>query len=205
MLVQVGLDDTIPYEPFRLDKRYELAGFTSRTNVEGWYGTVQELGRRDGRVDLREWIDIPTKDEDTKTAWLAAHPTDPLALHANALREKKLGVAPTRAAAATGAAALAASAIGSGRSSPTPVQAAPLSSTATVVEEDHGFEWMIPLLLLGIGLLFLFAWLNRTQALPRTAGLVTQVVATCPAGTMPRDVFASETLEAGPIINDVDN
>jgi HAMP domain-containing protein len=64
---------------------------------------------------------------------------------------------------------------------------------------------MIPLLLLGIGLLFLFAWLNRTQALPRTAGLVTQVVATCPAGTMPRDVFASETLEAGPIINDVDN
>ena len=33
-LAQVGLDETIPYEPFRLDKRYDLAGFTSRTTVE---------------------------------------------------------------------------------------------------------------------------------------------------------------------------
>ena len=205
MLVQTGLDDTIPYEPFRLDKRYELAGFTSRTNVEGWYETVEELGRRDGRVDLRAWIDIPTKDEDAKTAWLGAHPTDPLALHAKNLRDKKLGIVPARAAAATGAAALAASAIGTGKASPAPVAPAPLSSTATVMEEDErGFDWLIPLLLLGIGLLFLFAWLNRTQALPRAAGITTQLVQTCPAGTIPRDVFASETLEAGPIINDVD-
>lgn len=206
MLVQTGLDDTIPYEPFRLDRRYELAGFTSRTNVEGWYQTVQELGRRDGRVDLRQWIDIPTKDEDTKTEWLTAHPTDPLALHAKALRDKKLGIKPAQSAAATGAAALAASAIETGRPAPAPVMAAPLSSTATAhTEDDDGFGWMIPLLLLGIALLFLFSWLNRSQALPN-AGLVTnQLVKTCPAGTMPRNIFASETLEPGPIVDDTDN
>ena len=202
MLVQTCLDDTIPYEPFRLDKRYELARFTSRTNVEGWYETIEELGRRDGRVHLREWTDIPTKDEDGKSAWLEAHPTDPLALHAKALRDKKLGITPAKAAAATGAAALAASAIETGRSTPTPVTSASLSSTAVAEEDEGGFGWMIPLLLLGIGLLFLFAWLNRSQALPNAGPAV---LAACPAGTIPSNLIASEPLEAGTIINDTGN
>lgn len=207
MLVQTGLDDTIPYEPFRLNKRYELAGFTSRTNVEGWYQTVEELGRRDGRRDLRAWIDIPTKDEDAKSAWLENHPTDPLALHAKSLRDKKLGIAPAPAAAALGAAALAASAIETSKPAPAPITAAPLTSAAVAtVEEDDGFGWMIPLLLLGIGLLFLFAWLNKTQSLPRNgAATVTQLVATCPAGSVPRSLIASEVLETGPIENDTEN
>lgn len=194
-LVQTALDDTIPYEPFRLDKRYELARFTSRTNVEGWYQTVEELGRRDGRVDLRQWIDIPTKDEDSKEAWLSAHPTDPLALHAKMLRDRRLGIKPKPAAAAAGAAALAASAIETGRSSPS----AP--AAAMVADDEGGFNWMIPLLLLGIGLLFLFAWLNRSAALPTSVAGATQVVAVCPAGQVPEYLIESRLLETGPVTN----
>jgi len=206
VLLQTVLDETIPYEPFRMDKRYELAGFTSRTNVEGWYQTAEELGRRDGRRDLRAWIDIPSKDEDSKTEWLAAHPTDPLTLHANALRDKKLGVAPARSAAAAPAAALAASAIGNGKAAPTPVTAAPMSAAAAVMtHEDGGFNWMIPLMLMGIGLLFLFGWLNGSKPLPRGGALaVTQLVEACPAGSIPANLIASETLEPGPIIIDTD-
>ncbi len=193
MLIQTVLDETIPYEPFRLDRRNELAGFTSRTNVEGWYQTVIELGRRDGRVDLREWIDIPSKDENGKSAWLEAHPTDPLALHAKMLRDRKLGIKPAPAAAAAGAAALAASAIDTGRTSPKPPTAA-----VAVADDEGGFGWMIPLLLLGIGLLFLFAWLNKSA--PLSSSVAT--VAVCPAGTAPAYLFESGALEAGPIIKD---
>ena len=204
VLLQTVLDETIPYEPFRMDKRYELAGFTSRTNVEGWYQTAEELGRRDGRRDLRAWIDIPSKDEDGKTEWLAAHPTDPLALHANALRDKKLGVAPARSAAAAPAAALAASAIGTGKAAePAPVG---VSTATAVASEEGGFGWMIPLMLLGIGLLFLFGWLNGSKPLPRGGAVaLTQLVETCPAGSIPRNLIASETLEPGPIIIDTDD
>jgi len=202
VLVQTALDETIPYEPFRLDKRYELAGFTSRTNVEGWYQAVEELGRRDGRRDLRAWIDIPTKDEDAKSSWLAAHPTDPLALHAKALRDKKLGIAPARSSAAVPAAALAASAIDTSKPSPTPMASV---AGATMAEDDDGIGWMIPLLLLGIGLLFLFGWLNGSKPLPKTGAVaLTQLVKVCPAGTIPRNLIASEPLQHGVIIDDTD-
>lgn len=198
VLVQTALDDTIPYEPFRLDKRYELARFTSRTNVEGWYQTVEELGRRDGRVHLRQWIDIPTKDEESKDEWLTSHPTDPLALHAKALRDRRLGIKPAPAAAAVGAAALAASAIETGRSTPSPA----VASSAATMDEDTGFSWMIPLLLAGIAALFLFAWLNKSAALPTAVAGATQVVKVCPAGQVPEYLIESRSLEAGPVTND---
>ena len=217
MLVQTALDDTIPYEPFRTDKRFDLAGFTSRTTVEGWYETVEELGRRDGRTGLRAWMDIPSKDEDAKTIWLDAHPNDPMALHAKALREKKLEAKPAPAAAAAGAAALAASAIGQGKppagngTAPMPAATAgPVAASVTTAmgdEADTGFDWMIPAILLGIaGMLFL-GWLWRSAALPGDAianATVQQYVNTCPAGTVPENLIAPPVLEAGPIINDTE-
>lgn len=201
-LVQTGIDTAIPYEPFQLDKRYDLAGFTSRTTVEGWYQTVEELGRRDGRRNLRAWINIPAGDEDAKTSWLDAHPTDPLALHAIALRNKKLGITPAAApaAASASAAALAASAIGSGSAS----THSSASSTATIwEEEDSGAGWLIPLIMLGIAAMLLFGWWNRSAALAKTASAsVTQLVATCPAGMIPANVLGQATLETGPVIVD---
>lgn len=201
-LIQTGLDEAIPYDPFRLDNRYDLAGFTSRTTVEGWFKTVEELGRRDGRRDLRAWMDIPSADEDAKSAWLEAHPTDPLALHAKALRDKKLGITAAPAAAASaGAAALAASAIGSGSAatkSPAPV------ATAVMEDDDTGAGWLIPLILLGIAAMLLFGWLNRSSALAKSGAAtnVTQLVQTCPAGTIPANMLGTGPLETGRIIVD---
>ncbi|MEO9968441.1 MAG: toll/interleukin-1 receptor domain-containing protein [Hyphomonadaceae bacterium] len=199
-LVQVGLDEAIPYDPFRLDKRYDLTGFTSRTTVEGWYQTVEELGRRDGRRDLRAWINIPSGDEDAKTEWLEAHVTDPLALHAKALRDKKMGIVPA-AAASAGAAALAASAIGSG--SAATKSPAPAAAAMATHEDDTSAGWLIPLVLLGIAAMLLFGWLNRSNALAKSgAANVTQLVQTCPAGMIPADMLGTGPLETGRIIVD---
>lgn len=200
-LVETALDDVTPYEPFQNSHRFDLAGFTSRTTVEGWYKTVEELGRRDGRRDLRAWINIAADDEDAKTAWLEAHPTDPLALHAIAMREKKLGIAPKKAvaagAASAAAAAMTASAIGSGQ------QASPAAATAVMQEEDSGAGWLIPLILLGIAAMLLFGWMNRSNALANGGGAaVTQLVKTCPVGTIPANLLGTAPLEAGPIIVD---
>jgi hypothetical protein len=117
MLIQAGLDKTVPYEPFKTDKRYPIGEMTSRKTPEGFYQVVEELGRRDGRTDLREWMMIPKKDEDARSAWLTAHPVDALSLHAKKLRERKLGVKPAPAAEAAPAAALAAASL-KGPSSP---------------------------------------------------------------------------------------
>lgn len=203
-LLQTGLDDAIPYDPFRHDKRFDLKGFTSRTTVEGWYQTVEELGRRDGRRELRGWMNIGANDEDAKTAWLDSHPTDPLALHAIALRDKKLGIAPVAAAgtASAGAAALAASAIGSGSRTTKSSAAAP-AAAATMTEEEAGAGWLIPLILIGIALMLLFGWYNRSNALTKTSGAtITQLVQSCPAGMIPANMLGTPPLEAGPIIVD---
>ena len=96
-LVQIGLDKTIPYEPFRTGKRHSVVGMTSRKTPDGFYKAVEALGANDGRTDLREWMGFGAKDEDERADWLAAHPHDPLALHAKAQREKELGMKPAPA------------------------------------------------------------------------------------------------------------
>ena len=109
MLVETALDDVIPYEPFSINKRHSLAGMTTRTTVEGFYEVVEELGRRDGRVDLREWLMLGKNDEGEKLSWIENHPSDPLAIAELKKREKELGVKPAPSKEAAGAAALAAS------------------------------------------------------------------------------------------------
>ena len=53
MLAQVSVDKTIPYEPFKSDKRFSIEGMTSRKTPEGFYKLIEELGQRDGRSDLQ--------------------------------------------------------------------------------------------------------------------------------------------------------
>lgn len=93
MLLELALDETVPYEPFAINKRYSLKGMTTRTTVEGFYEFIEELGRRDGRVDLRQWLLYGKGDEAKKTAWLEAHPKDPLALAEQKKREKERAAA----------------------------------------------------------------------------------------------------------------
>jgi len=75
VLMQAGLDKSVPDEPFSGDTRYSLTGMGPRKLVNGYYDLVDELGRRDGRKDLREWIDLKTSDKEAKDAWKTVHPT----------------------------------------------------------------------------------------------------------------------------------
>ncbi len=214
MLVEASLDKAVPQEPFRSHKRFDLSGFTARRNVEGWYQTIEELGRRDGRRHLRAWIDIPARDEDAKTEWLAAHPTDPLALHAETLREKKRGAKPSRAAAAAGAAALTSTAIGQNRAAPAPVSARPQANgTKAAMAPPRPSEaadwsvWLVPLVLAGIAGFFLLSWQNSSRPLPGLPALANGTfahAASCPAGTVPASLIAPPILETGPVVNDTE-
>jgi TIR domain len=113
-LLQVGLDRTVPYEPFKADKRQLIEGMTSRKTPEGFYVVVEELGRRDGRTDLRTWLNFGAKDDDKRAAWLTSHPTDPLAREEKKKQDRASGIAPLKAgkAAAGAAAGVSASARG---------------------------------------------------------------------------------------------
>ncbi|MEM6901475.1 MAG: toll/interleukin-1 receptor domain-containing protein [Pseudomonadota bacterium] len=213
MLVQTVTDDSVPYEPFQGDTRYSLTGFTSRTTADGFYQTVEELGRRHGRRDLRAWMDIPKKDEDAKTEWLEAHPSDPLAVHAQSLREKKFEARPAPAAAAAGAAALTASAIGNGRpmnegpvgkAAPSPASGTPTGQTLNQGETE-GFEFMIPLILAGIAAMLFLGYQWRSDPLPSPAvSNLQQAANSCPVGTVPENLIAPPVLETGPVINDTE-
>ena len=206
-LVQAGLDDTVPYEPFAVDKEFAIVGMTSRTTPDGFYKLVEELGRRDGRIDLRQWMEYGAKDESQKAAWLSAHPTDPLALAAEKARERKIVAKPAPAAAAAGAAALAASSLKSASADPAAAASRPAAAVAATHDEDEiGVGWSILLpILAGIALMFLLAraWQSETVsrgALPAVANAV--FAPTCPAGQAPAAMFARPPLEAGPIIVD---
>ena len=198
MLVQTGLDKTIPYEPFKLDKRYKLEGMTSRKLPEDFYKVVEELGRRDGRTDLRQWMDFGTKDDDARAKWLADHPTDPLAIAEKKKRERKLGIKPAPAAAAVGAAALAAASVSS---KPASAKASAASSSTaaarTYDDEDMGVSWGTILAIMAAiaGMLFL-GWLARSKPLAQPHGMaaasaVPYVADTCPAGTAPASLIQS--------------
>lgn len=111
VLVQIGLDETIPDEPFDADKRYMIEGLTARTLVDGYEELVEDLGARDGRKDLRDWLALKASDAEGKAAWKTSHPTDPLALADRPKPKpapKKPAAKPKVAAAATATAAVAA-------------------------------------------------------------------------------------------------
>jgi hypothetical protein len=214
-LVEAGLDKAIPYEPFRQHKRFALDGMTSRKTPQGFLDLIDELGRRQGRSDLRAWMGYGAQDEDERLDWLAAHPDDPLALDAKKKREKDLGIKPAPAREAIGAAALAAASL-RGNAGPPPAApgngrkngATPLASegavaSANLVEEALGFGTMAAVCL-AIGAMLFLAWVFRTQPAARpnlsSVAIANSQMTTCPAGTVPRELLT--VLEPGPIIDD---
>jgi hypothetical protein len=224
-LVQIALDKTIPYEPFRATKRYSAAGMTSRKTPEGFYQAVDELAARNDRTDLREWMSYGAKDEDERADWLAAHPKDPLALHAKAQRDKDLGKKPAPAPEAIGAAALAAASIkgsatngngnGNGHRQVAGVSIAaaaarPTTPTAPAISPlDLVIGWgTIGGICVAIfGMLFL-AWIFRSEPIsPATRapmpaiGNATASAITCPAGQVPSSLV-NNILQPGVIVDD---
>lgn len=209
VLVQVGLDDTTPDDPFSHDKRYMLEGLTSRKTVDGYYDLTDDLGKRDGRKDLRQWIDFKTSDKDAQAAWKKKHPTDPLALVGKPVPKK----AVIAAGAAVGAATLAATASASTAPKPVVATAAPAATPAAAVaasyhddEDDSGLGfWMIAAILAGILGMLLLGYLFQSKPLAPTgianAGPV--MVASCPAGQIPASSL--NILETGDVTDDSGN
>lgn len=220
-LIEAGLDKTIPYEPFRTHKRFALEGISSRKSPAAFTDLIEELGRRQGRTDLRAWMALGAQDEEQRLDWLAAHPNDPLALDAKKKREKDLGIKPAPAREAIGAAALAAASL-RGTSAPPPAAtngignghrtngATPLASNGAIASAnlaDEAVGWgMMMAVCLAIGAMLILAWVFRSvPATPGMGGLpaianASMVPAACPAGTVPRSML--KVLEAGPIIDD---
>ncbi|MEM7494290.1 MAG: hypothetical protein AAF296_12995 [Pseudomonadota bacterium] len=184
VLVQVGLDKTVPDDPFSHDKRYMLEELTARKTVRGYYDLVDDLGARDDRKNLRAWIDFKSSDKDAKAAWKKDHPEDPLALIGKPRPKKAAAPIATAAAVATaGTTGLAAAA------------AAPVTAAALAPEsEDNGIGfWMIAGILLGILAMLFFGWLLRKQAGNPVAGTAVVMAPQCPAGQMPAYLLPSDT------------
>lgn len=198
VLLQVGLDKSVPDEPFADDKRYSLTGMGPRKLVNGYYDLVNELGRRDGRIDLRDWIDLKASDKDGKAIWIEAHPTDPLS-QVKTPTPKAKPTTPKPAAAAP----------------PVAEAAKPVRKIPPLVinppkprppeEIDIGRIMLILVGFVLVGMLVMSAALGTKAGLPATSVAGAAFVEQCPPGQMPGYLLDETTprpLEPGPIIDD---
>ena len=206
VLLQVGLDKTVPDEPFSEDKRYALSGMGPRKLVNGYFDLVDELSRRDGRKDLRAWIELKTSDKDGKAAWKENHPTDPL----SQAPKSKTAAKPKPVAAIIDPAAETA-ATPAKTTAPRP-KAPPLEMTPPTVPKQTE-DVLGPFMLAAVGLV-LIAMLVMSAAMRTKAGLPAiagangpTLVAQCPEGQIPSYLLDEENppvLEPGPIIDDTE-
>ncbi|MCI4644626.1 MAG: toll/interleukin-1 receptor domain-containing protein [Hyphomonadaceae bacterium] len=213
--IQAALDDVVPYEPYSVDTRHDIAGFTSRTNTEGWFEIVSLLEKQQGRKGLKDWLLIPTKDREGQDAWRDKHPDDPLAQKGQPVGVKKTETKTGAAAAATTAAAATAT-VAARAPTPEPAKPKPEAKPAAAVAAatpaeqpaEIGGNGLIWWMLAAIAVLFLLAYLVRTlQATPRASlpAVANTVYATCPAGTVPHNLLDERLLQPGPIINDTND
>ena len=197
-LLQAGLDATVPDEPFSDDKRFALAGMGPRKLVEGYYQLVEELGRRDGRVDLRDWLKLKASDKDGKAAWKENHPTDPLSQSPKA----KAKASATPASSETAAPA------------PEQIVIPPIATSElnpptapTGTEEDILGRIMLLAVALVLAIKLLMSGLMRSSPTTKTANVIEQkLVEQCPPGQMPAYLLELENqpLEPGGIIDDTE-
>ena len=191
-LLQAGLDAAVPDEPFSEDNRYALTGMGPRKLVEGYYQLVDELGRRDGRVDLRDWLKLKASDKDGKAVWKENHPTDPLSQSP----KSKASAAPAPAAPAPEQIIIPP--IASSKLNP------PVAPNGR--EDDVLGRIMLLAVALVLAIMFLISGLMRSaQTDAPTASVVQQtLVAQCPPGQLPAYLLELENqpLEPGGFIDD---
>lgn len=196
VLVQVGLDKSVPDEPFANDKRYSLSGMGPRKLVKGYYDLVDELGRRDGRKDLRAWIDLPLRDNEAKETWKKAHPTDPLSQVKKPATKAKPKSKPANVAPET--------ATKPARKTPPLVINPPKPTPYQPI--DVGRVILISVALVILCMLIFSAAMRTQTGLPATGGATgALLVEQCPPGQIPSYLLDPENrppLEPGPIIDD---
>lgn len=198
VLLQVGLDKSVPDEPFADDKRYSLTGMGPRKLVNGYYDLVDELGRRDGRANLRDWIDLKASDKEGKAIWIEAHPTDPLS-------QTKKPATKTKPATASPPAARAEVAEAAKPVRKVPPLVVNPPKPRPPEEVDIGRIMLILVGLVLAGMLVMSAALRTKAGLPATAVTGAAFVEQCPPGQMPGYLLDETTprpLEPGPIIDD---
>jgi hypothetical protein len=206
VLLQVGLDKTVPDEPFSEDKRYALSGMGPRKLVNGYYDLVDELGRRDGRKDLRAWIDLKASDKDGKAAWKENHPTDPL----SQVPKPKTAAKPKPVAAIVDP--QAETSVAPPKTTPPRPKAPPLEMTPPTVPKQTddvlGPFMLAAVALVLIAMLIMSAAMRTKAGLPAIAGAGgPALVAQCPEGQIPSYLLDEENppvLEPGPIIDDTE-
>ena len=197
VLLQAALDTAVPDEPFGDDARFSLSGMSARKQVEGYSQLVDELGRRDGRRDLRDWMALKASDKTGKDAWKQAHPSDPLA-HVPKPKIKPAQSPPPSAPAPAAISPRFAADL-----------EAPLKPVSIEIEDRFG---SIMLLIVGaviLAMLVLSAALrsNVISSVPTDAD-GNPLVEQCPAGQMPAYLLNQDIqrpLEPGPIIDDTED
>ena len=200
VLLQAGLDKSVPDEPFSEDRRFALSGMGPRKLVNGYYDLVDELGRRDGRKDLRDWIDLKAGDKEGKAVWKENHPTDPLsqAPKPKAAAKPKPEAAPEVAAAAAPAAATT-------RPKAPPLEMIP-PTVPKQTDDVLGPFMLAAVAIVIVAMLIMSAAMSTKAGLPAIAGAGgATLVAQCPEGQVPGYLLEEEAppvLEPGPIIDD---
>ncbi|MCR9080087.1 MAG: toll/interleukin-1 receptor domain-containing protein [Hyphomonadaceae bacterium] len=198
-LLQAALDTTVPDEPFSSDDRFALSGMGPRKLVEGYYELVDTLGDREGRSDLRDWLDLKASDTDGKEIWKENHPSDPLALvgKPKTAPQPKPAVAPAAVAAPAVAPGFAAN------------LEAPAPKSTRAPEDRMGTIILATVGAVILAMLVLSAALRSHMLEPvPTNGDGTELVERCPAGQIPAyllDQRVRPPLEPGPIIDDTED
>lgn len=197
-LLQATLDTTVPDEPFSSDDRFALSGMGPRKLVEGYYALVETLGERQGRSDLRDWLDLKASDKDGKEIWKENHPNDPLALVG---KPKTAPPKPTRAPAAVAAPAVTPS-FAANLEAPSPKEMlTPEDRIGTIMLSTVGAV-ILAMLVLSAAIRS-----NKAELIPTNDEPI-QLVERCPAGQIPAYLLEPRVrppLEPGPIIDDTED
>ncbi|RIJ23462.1 hypothetical protein D1224_04140 [Henriciella barbarensis] len=211
-LVQADLDETVPDEPFDTDERFDLAGLTARATPGGFKALCETLGERDGREGVADWLSLSSGDEAGKAEWMAAHPNDPLAQNggrrqatiAPAPETVKPASQPTRKAdervTTAAAASAAATAQLAGASAGNRLELKPPKPEVDFASDRSGrasgLFMLVPTGLLLVGMMVM-AFMFRTSPAELSGGGgtgIVNIVASCPAGQVPRSLVHSSLL-----------
>ncbi|MGB3627824.1 MAG: hypothetical protein WA989_18505 [Henriciella sp.] len=224
VLLQAGVDGTVPDEPFDTDERFSLTGIGPKRTPNGFYDLLEALEKEHQRKDLKAWMLLGARDTTGKAAWKKAHPKDPLSKTGKTAKAKTEPKAapktnPTpKAAASTVAAGAAIAGVPASKAAARPAPTsmpyrAPQMGPAPVTGDDEietGWDMLAPILI-GIAAMVFLAWIFRSAtvtnpAMPAigNAQLEPVYAETCPPGQIPRSLINTQTLRTGPVVDDTE-
>lgn len=193
-IVHSRVDDMVPHSDFASSPVYDLQGLTGRKLVPGFLDVVELLGGSVSRLGLNEWLALDPSDKNSQDAWLTAHPNDPL----NGKAESAAAPAPEPAKVLETVAARPKIVI------PPPIQAELKPKRFDPSKQPPaGGELLMAGVCLGIFLMFVAAFLVRSEPLTRTVADIVVPPFSAPCRDNPEDPRCHEPLEpTGPILDD---